>query len=184
MLPSRHPWKLYFWDCCVARIGWKNPSFTQNHMPFNWSSLESCSLPLLVRCTSKLSLSAYAIFIWPNNWMLVISLLHICTLVCPVAWCKEISIKALMYQKGCLCAWIEVQELDLRRLLKGIAYNLEMKPSPTVLFWGREGRILIDVAFWFRCKVVLTPWTRRCFHRSTCKWSFLRFPLLNEWKIQ
>ena len=47
--------------CCLSWTE-KNPSFTHNHMPFNWSGLESRPLCLLVGCTSKASLSACAFF--------------------------------------------------------------------------------------------------------------------------
>ena len=112
--------------------------------------------------------------------MLAINLLHICTLVCPVAWCKEVSIKALMYQKGCLFTW------NARTLLVKIVGRhciaLKDEAFPYWTFLGREGRILINVEFRFRCKVLFTPWTRHCFHRSTFKWSFCRFPFLKERK--
>ena len=46
---------LHFQDWCVAYLRLKNPSLRQNHMPFNWSGLESRSLCLLGGCTSKAS---------------------------------------------------------------------------------------------------------------------------------
>ena len=50
----------------------------------------------------------------------------------------------------------EMQELDLWRLLEGIAYNIEMKPSPNRLL-RKRGEIINNVTFRFRCKVALTP---------------------------